>query len=287
LDLQGRSGAEALLVPGRTAVMGILNVTPDSFWDGGRHDSLDAAAARAGEMVDEGADLIDVGGESTRPGAHEIDVDEEIARIHPLIERIASLGVPISIDTRKATVAKAALDAGASLVNDVSGGTFDPAMLPLVADRRVRIVLMHMRGTPQTMDVQTRYADVVVDVRAELAARVREAKHAGVDESQILLDPGLGFAKTAEQSIELVRRIDALRADGFPLVVGPSRKRFIGGEGPDRLEGTLAVCAWLAAHGVDIVRVHDVAQVRRVVDMIERIDDGRRTQSDAQRGGPG
>jgi dihydropteroate synthase len=223
-------------------------------------------------MAAEGADLIDVGGESTRPGSDEIATDEEIARTAPVIERIASLGVPVSIDTRKATVAKAALDAGATLVNDVSGGTFDPAMLPLVADRRVPIVLMHMRGTPRTMDRETSYGDVVADVGAELAERVRDAKHAGVEESQILLDPGLGFAKTAEQSLECVRRIDELRGPGFPLVVGPSRKRFIGGEGPDdRLEGTLAVCAWLAAQGTDIVRVHDVAQVRRVVDMIARL----------------
>ena len=258
---------------GRTAVMGILNVTPDSFWDGGRHAGVDAAAARAREMVDDGADLIDVGGESTRPGAADVDTDEEIARTAPVIERIAGLGVPISIDTRKATVAKAALDAGATIVNDVSGGTFDPAMLPLVGDRRVRIVLMHMRGTPRTMDAQTTYGDVVADVRAELDARVRDAKHAGVDESQILLDPGLGFAKTVDQSVELVRRIDELRTVGCPLVVGPSRKRFIGGDAADRLEGTLAVCAWLAAHRVDIVRVHDVKDVRRVVDTIARIDD--------------
>jgi dihydropteroate synthase len=260
-----------LLASGRTAVMGILNVTPDSFWDGGRHAGLQAAVARAREMVDEGADLIDVGGESTRPGAAEVGVDEEIARTAPVIEGVASLGVPISIDTRKATVAKAALDAGASLVNDVSGGTFDPAMLPLVADRHVPVVLMHMRGTPKTMDDLTDYNDVVDDVRAELGARVRDAKHAGVDGSQIVLDPGLGFAKTVDRSVELVRRIQELRADGFPLLVGPSRKRFIGGAEADRLAGTLAVCAWLAAHRVDIVRVHDVAEVRRVVDMIGRI----------------
>jgi dihydropteroate synthase len=260
-----------LFVPGRTAVMGILNVTPDSFWDGGRHVGLAAAVARAREMVHEGADLIDVGGESTRPGADEVDADEEIARTAPVIERIASLGVPVSIDTRKARVAKAALDAGASLVNDVTGGTFDPAMLPLVADRRVSVVLMHSRGTPRTMDSQTEYGDVVDDVRAELAARVRDAKQAGVDGSQIVLDPGLGFAKTVEHSVELVRRIDELRADGFPLAVGPSRKRFIGGRAADRLEGTLAVCAWLATHGVDIVRVHDVADVRKVVEMIAQI----------------
>lgn len=252
--------------------MGILNVTPDSFFHGGRHAGLETAVARAREMVDEGADLIDVGGESTRPMAEDVGTDEEIARTAPVIERIASLGVPISIDTRKATVAKAALDAGASLVNDVSGGTYDPALLPLVADRHVPVVLMHMRGTPRTMDTQTGYGDVVADVRTELAARVREAKQAGLDDTQILLDPGLGFAKTAEQSLELVRRIDDLRAEGYPLVVGPSRKRFLGGEqAAERLPATLAVCAWLASRRVDVIRVHDVGDVRRVVDTIAKI----------------
>ena len=249
--------------------MGVLNVTPDSFSDGGRFASVDAAATRAREMVDQGADLIDVGGESTRPGADDIQADEESSRVVPVVERIASLGVPISIDTRKAVVAKAALDAGASVVNDVSGGAFDPQMLPLVADRGVPVVLMHMRGTPKTMDSLTGYDDVVVDVRAELRERVAAAIRAGVEVSSIYLDPGLGFAKTADQSLELLRRIDELR--GFPLVVGPSRKRFIGGELADRLEGTLAAVAWCAMHGVDLVRVHDVKEARRVVDTIGAI----------------
>ncbi|MGH7856654.1 MAG: dihydropteroate synthase, partial [Candidatus Binatia bacterium] len=264
-----------LLTPGRTALMGVLNTTPDSFSDGGRYHSLEAAVGRAREMVDEGADLIDVGGESTRPGASEVSVDEEIRRTAPVIERIGALGVPVSIDTRKATVAKAALDAGAVMVNDVSGGTFDPAMPPLAADRRVPVVLMHTRGTPQTMDSLASYGDVVAEVRSELAERVAAARHAGVEENRILLDPGLGFAKTPEQSLELLRRIDELHQDGFPLVVGPSRKRFVGHvlgtEVEDRLEGTLAAVAWCAAHGVAVVRVHDVRAVRRVVDMTEAI----------------
>jgi dihydropteroate synthase len=259
--------------------MGVLNVTPDSFSDGGRYDSLEAAAARAAEMVGEGADLIDVGGESTRPGAEDVPADAEIDRTASLIERIAPLGVPVSIDTRKAVVAKAALDAGAQLVNDVSAGLFDAAMLPLVADRRVPIVLMHMRGTPRTMDGQTDYGDVVADVRRELGKRISAARHAGVEESKILVDPGLGFAKTPEQSLELLRRVEELAAEGFPLVVGPSRKRFIGHvlevDVADRLEGTLAACAWCAARGVDVVRVHDVRAVRSVVDMIGAIQTGR------------
>ena len=254
------------LIPGRTAVMGILNVTPDSFSDGGTYESLDAAVDRARQMVDEGADIIDVGGESTRPGATDVAVEAEIERTVPVIERVATLGVPVSIDTRKATVAKAALDAGARVVNDVSGGAYDPQMLPLVCDRRAPIVLMHMRGTPQTMDSLTSYGDVVADVREELGQRVEAAKHAGVGEQEILIDPGLGFSKTAEQSLELLRRIDEF--EGFPLVVGPSRKRFIGGALEDRLEGTLAAVAWCAMHGVDVVRVHDVRAARRVVDMM-------------------
>lgn len=258
--------------------MGVLNVTPDSFSDGGLYDSLETAIERARQMADEGADLIDVGGESTRPGAEDVGVDEEIRRTAPVIERIASLGVPVSIDTRKATVAKAALDAGASLVNDVSAGTFDTGMLPLLADRRVPVVLMHMRGTPKTMDALTDYDDVVTVVRHELRERVTAAKHAGIEEGNILLDPGLGFAKTPEQSLELLRRIDEIASDGSPVVVGPSRKRFVGlvlgTDVDDRLEGTLAACAWCAAHGVAVVRVHEVRATRRVVEMIGAIRGG-------------
>jgi dihydropteroate synthase len=260
----------------RTAVMGVLNVTPDSFYDGGRYVALDAAVARAREMAAQGAEIIDVGGESTRPGANDVDPDLELTRVIPVIERISAIGPRISVDTRKAVVAKAALDAGASIVNDVSGGSYDPAMLPLVADRRATVVLMHMRGTPRTMDSLASYGDVVREVREELGERVAAARAAGVEDDRILLDPGLGFAKTPEQSLELLQRIDELRADGFPLVVGPSRKRFVGhvlGTDPDdRLEGTLAACAWCAIKGVDVVRVHDVGPTRRVLDMLEAID---------------
>jgi len=249
--------------------MGVLNVTPDSFFDGGRFDSVDRAADRAREMVDDGADIIDVGGESTRPGSLEVSVADETRRTIPVIEAIASSGVPISIDTRKATVAKAALDAGATIVNDVSAGTFDDEMLPLVADRGAPIVLMHMRGTPQTMDSLASYDDVVEEVLGELGDRVKAARDTCV--SDVLVDPGLGFAKNPEQSVALLRSIDSFRALGCPIVVGPSRKRFIGGDVSERLEGTLAVVAWCAVHGVDVVRVHDVRETRRVVDMIARL----------------
>jgi dihydropteroate synthase len=251
--------------------MGILNVTPDSFSDGGRFVSVDAAMDRARQIAGEGASVIDVGGESTRPGADEVDVDVEIARTAPVIERIASLGVPVSIDTRKAAVAKAALDAGASVINDVSGGMFDPAMLPLAADRGVPVILMHTRGTPKTMDSLTDYVDVVADVREELSDRVAAAKLNGVRDVDILVDPGLGFAKTAEQSRELLRRIGEIRADGYFVAVGPSRKRFLGGELEDRLPATLGAVAWCAMHGVDLVRVHDVKEAYGVIDTIRSI----------------
>jgi dihydropteroate synthase len=246
--------------------MGVLNVTPDSFSDGGSFASAARAAGRARQMADEGADIIDVGGESTRPGAEDVALEAELRRVIPVVEAIAPLGVPVSVDTRKATVAKAALDAGAAIVNDVSAGSYDPAMLPLAADRGVPIVLMHMRGTPKTMDSLAGYDDVVGDVVSELRQRI-DAAH-GCD---VWIDPGLGFAKTAEQSVELVRRIDEVRALGRPVVVGPSRKRFIGGELSDRLAGTLAVVSWCAIHEVDVVRVHDVKEARQTVDMIARL----------------
>ena len=259
------------LSPARTAVMGILNVTPDSFSDGGRFATVDAAVNRARQVAAEGASVIDVGGESTRPGADDVDADVEIARTAPVIERIAAFGVPVSIDTRKAAVAEAALDAGASVINDVSGGTFDPAMLPLAAERGVPIILMHSRGTSKTMDSLTDYVDVVTDVRDELRDRVTSARQAGVRDVDILVDPGLGFAKTAEQSRELLRRIGEIRADGYFVVVGPSRKRFLGGELEDRLPATLGAVAWCAMHGVDLVRVHDVTQACGVIDTIRAI----------------
>ncbi len=251
--------------------MGILNTAPDSFSDGGRYWSSGLAIERAKVMVDEGVDIIDVGGESTRPGADEVPEAVELGLTVAVIEHISTLGVPVSIDTRKSTVAKAALDAGASVINDVSAGVFDPAMLPLAADRHVPVVLMHMRGTPKDMDRLTDYVDVVDDVRAELADRVAAAKGAGVADTDILVDPGLGFAKTADQSLELLRRIGEIRADGYVTVVGPSRKRFIGGELDDRLAGTLGAVAWCAMHGVDCVRVHDVGEARGVIDTIRKI----------------
>jgi dihydropteroate synthase len=246
--------------------MGILNVTPDSFYDGARHDGLDAALAHARRLIAEGADLIDVGGESTRPGARPVRLDEELARVLPVVTALRhETDRPISIDTTKAAVADAALVAGADVVNDVSAGRFDPGMLPLVAERGAGVVLMHMRGTPATMQAKPHYDDVVAEVRDFLAARAAAAIAAGVDRRHIWIDPGIGFGKRRQDNFALLARLDALTALGFPVVVGASRKRFLaaGQETPDdRLAASLAAAALAAVNGAAVVRVHDVAATR-------------------------
>ncbi len=270
------AGGRPLPVGERTLVMGVLNVTPDSFSDGGRLLDLDAAVARGLAMVADGADVVDVGGESTRPGAEEVPVGEELRRVVPVIERLAAeAGVPVSIDTRKAEVAAGALAAGASIVNDVSGAR-DPAMFGVVRDAGAGLVLMHMRGDPATMRELTFYEDVVGEVREVLARRVDAAVEAGVDAECLAVDPGLGFAKTAGQSLLLMKEVAAFLSLGRPLVVGPSRKSFIGavlgGAGVDeRLEGTAGAVAWLAAQGAHVVRVHDVREMVRVVRVVDAI----------------
>lgn len=258
-----------------TLVMGILNVTPDSFSDGGRYLDPAAAAAHGLAMAAEGADLLDVGGESTRPGAPEVPVEEEIARTVPVVERLArEAGAPISIDTRKPAVAAAALAAGAAIVNDVTGAA-DPTMFEVVRDAGAGLVLMHMRGTPETMRELTDYRDVVGEVRDHLAARVEAAVSAGVPFECLAVDPGIGFAKDADQSLRLLRELPALAGIGRPIVVGPSRKSFIGhvlgGEAADRVEGTAAAVAWAAARGAHVVRVHDVRHMARVARMTDAI----------------
>lgn len=264
----------------RPRVMGIVNLTPDSFSDGGELDGVDAALARAGAFVAAGADLIDVGGESTRPGAEAVSPDDEIARIVPFIRAAARAfpDRPISVDTRKAAVAEAALDAGARIVNDVSGLTFDPAMAPLVAARGAGVVVMHMRGTPADMTRRTGYADVVAEVRAELAERLVRAREAGIPPDAVVADPGLGFAKTAEQSLTLLRRLDALDDLGVPLLVGPSRKSFLGAvlEVPPhrRVAGTVAACVLAYLRGARIVRVHDVEPVAQALAVAHAVERG-------------
>jgi dihydropteroate synthase len=260
----------------RPLVMGILNVTPDSFSDGGHHSTADTAAAHAVEMVEAGADLLDIGGESTRPGALRVDANEQLRRVMPVIERLRDLPAVVSIDTTRAVVARAAVEAGAKLVNDVSGGLDDPAMLPTVAAMGAPIVLMHMRGNPQTMQSLARYADVTAEVREHLRQRRDAAVAAGIRPDRIILDPGIGFAKTADHDLILLRQLAELRELGHPLLLGTSRKKFIGritGDDlpADRVFGTAATVAWGVANGADIVRVHDVAAMVKVVRMIRAI----------------
>lgn len=248
--------------------MGVLNVTPDSFSDGGRYLDRDHAVAHGISMRDAGADLVDVGGESTRPGAGRIDAAVEKARVLPVIRELVAEGVQVSIDTSRAVVAEAAVQAGASVVNDVSGGLADPRMAAAMASARVPWILMHWRGHSDRMNDLASYQDVVGEVRAELVARVDAAVLAGVDPAQLVLDPGLGFAKTAAHNWALLRRLDVLIALGFPVLVGASRKRFLGqllaaADGtprpaPGRDAATAAISALAAHAGAWGVRVHDV-----------------------------
>ncbi len=254
--------------PGRCAVVGILNVTPDSFSDGGRYVDHDHAVAHGIAMRDAGADLVDVGGESTRPGAGRIEAAEEARRVLPVVGELAAAGVRVSIDTTRAEVAAQAVEAGASVVNDVSGGLADPRMAATVAEARVPWILMHWRGPSATMNQLAGYEDVLGEVRAELVARVDAAVLAGVDPSRLVLDPGLGFANTAAHNWALLRRLDVLTALGFPVLVGASRKRFLGQllagtdgavRPPSGRDGATAAVSALAAHtGAWGVRVHDV-----------------------------
>jgi len=259
-------------------LMGVVNVTPDSFSDGGRFLGRDAAVAQAERLVSEGADLVDVGGESTRPGAPEVPANVEAQRVVPVIERLRERGciTPISVDTRKPEVARAALAAGASMVNDVSG-LADPALRELVATSGCPVVLMHMRGTPADMSSRAVYDDVVGEVERELCEALARATRAGVREDRIFLDPGLGFAKTAEQSLALLAELPSLRRLGRPLLVGPSRKSFIGeitGAGvKDRLPGTLAAVAACVLAGVEVIRVHDMAAARQAARVAAAIRD--------------
>lgn len=255
--------------------MGILNVTPDSFSDGGRFLDARRAVAHALRMQREGADLIDVGGESTRPAARPVPAAEEIRRVVPVVERLARrLSIPVSIDTSKAEVACAALAAGASLVNDVTG-LRDPGMAAVVAQARVPVILMHMRGTPRTMKRLSRYRRLLPDILSELRGSVRRALGSGVRREQILVDPGIGFAKTPRQNLVLLNELGEFRRLGFPVVVGPSRKSFIGhllgAPVKERGWGTAAAVALAVARGADIVRVHDVGEMRQVIAVTEAI----------------
>ncbi|CAN5739908.1 dihydropteroate synthase [soil metagenome] len=267
---------DRLLDLDRAVVMGILNVTPDSFSDGGRWTDRDAAVQRGLQMVADGAGIVDVGGESTRPDATPVPEVEELARVLPVIETLAAeISAPISIDTRKAAVARRALEAGAVIVNDESGASRHGAMDRVVVESGAGVIVMHTRGDPRTMRSLTDYSDLVANVRSWLARRAGELERAGVPPDAIVLDPGFGFAKSAAQSLELLKRMDKIADLGYPLLAGTSRKSFIGAalgvEVEDRLEGTAATVAWAVAHGARIVRVHDVAAMARVVRMSEAI----------------
>jgi dihydropteroate synthase len=266
----------------RTYTMGILNVTPDSFSDGGRFATVDAAIAQAIQMVISGVDIIDIGGESTKPGATPVDEATELARVIPVIEAIRqhpdSQYIPISIDTTKASVARSAIQAGADIINDVSGGQFDENMFATVAQLGVPYIMMHMRGTPATMQQMTDYDDVIGEVLAFFETQIDRAMKCGIDRTKIIIDPGIGFAKTYQQSIEIIRHLDRFQMLDLPLLVGVSRKSFIGKilnqPNPDRrLWGTTAACCAAIAGGTDILRVHDVVEivdVSRVADVMFR-----------------
>ncbi len=260
--------------------MGILNVTPDSFSDGGQFDDPDTAIQHALAMVADGADILDVGGESTRPGSDPVPADEEVARTVPVIQALAreDVGVPLSIDTRKADVARAALEAGATIVNDVTAGG-DPDMFAVAADADAAMVLMHMRGEPKTMQVEPAYEDVVAEVATFLESRLADAVNAGIEFERLCIDPGIGFGKALDHSLSLMKHLDALERLERPILVGPSRKAFIGKlldlDVDERLEGTAAAVAFLVASGAHVVRVHDVremARVSRIVDAIVRAE---------------
>jgi dihydropteroate synthase len=263
----------------RTYLMGILNVTPDSFSDGGCFYDLDAAVVQAQSLVDAGMDILDIGGQSVRPNAEDLALQDELARVVPVIEAIRKVSdIPLSVDTTKAAVAEAAIAAGADLVNDISGATYDSEMLPTVAKLGVPIILMHIRGTPQTMQQLTDYTDLSGEIMAFLRSRIEAAVAAGIPRHQIAIDPGLGFAKTGPQNIELLRDLSIFQELDCPILIGPSRKSFIGAilDQPDptqRVWGTASACCAAIAGGADILRVHDgpqMSDVCRVADAIWR-----------------
>ena len=275
-ELHWHAGGRVLDCAERTLVMGVVNVTPDSFSDGGRYLDADAAVTHALGLVEDGADIVDIGGESTRPHADPVTSEEERERVLPVIEHLAAAhpGLAISIDTRKPEVAAAALAAGACIVNDVSGGRSE-GMFDVVREADAGMVLMHMLGEPKTMQEAPHYDDVVAEVKEYLRGRIEAAEWAGIRPQALAIDPGIGFGKNLDHNLALIRHLDALADLGRPILVGPSRKRFIGAildlpEG-ERVEGTAGAVAWLVGRGAHIVRVHDVLQIVRVVRVVDAI----------------
>jgi dihydropteroate synthase len=262
--------------PSNTLIMGILNVTPDSFSDGGKFDTPEQAASHASKMIEDGADIIDIGGESTRPGAEPVSIDEELNRTIPVIEAIRDQSdCIISIDTYKSKVAESALDAGANMVNDISGLTFDEGMASLVAEKETPVVIMHIKGTPLDMQEEPHYEDLMEEIKDYFTAKIAKAKEAGIPNTNIILDPGIGFGKRLEDNFELIRELKQICAMEYPILIGPSRKSFIGTvlnlPITERLEGTLASITAGVMNGARIVRVHDIMAVRRTIAITEKI----------------
>lgn len=250
--------------------MGVLNITPDSFSDGGDFNSVAQAVNHGQELEAAGADIIDIGGQSTRPGAEQISLKMELERVLPVVEAIrAQTSIPISVDTTRAEVAKAAIAAGADIINDISGGSFEPEMLPTVANLGVPIVVMHIRGTPQTMGQFTNYQNLMEEIGDFLSSQIATANSAGIPREKVIIDPGIGFAKNYEQNIEIFRRLPELRRLNCPILVGPSRKSFIGRilnqpQAKARVWGTAAACCAAIFNGADILRIHDVQAMHDV-----------------------
>lgn len=265
-----------------TIIMGVLNVTPDSFSDGGRYVGADEAVARAVRMAEEGAHIIDIGGESSRPGAEPVSLDEELSRVVPVIEMIRErVDLPISIDTYKAEVARGAVGAGASMINDISALSFDPEMAKLAAELRVPVILMHIKGTPRAMQKDPRYDDLIGEVRGSLRLSIDRAVGAGIDPEQIVIDPGIGFGKTVDDNLTLLRRLRDFYDLGRPVLVGVSRKYFIGHltKRPvtERLAGSLGGAAAAVMSGAHMVRAHDVAETRDALAVVDAIKWGAST----------
>ena len=268
----------------RTAVMGVLNVTPDSFSDGGRYNETDAAISRGLELVAQGADVVDIGGESTRPGAERVTLEEELSRTIPVVKALSAQGIAVSIDTMRAEVAQVAVEAGACMINDVSGGKADPMMFQYLATIDVPYILMHWRGHSTEMNALANYTDVTSEVRNELDDQAFAVCHAGVGSNRIVLDPGIGFAKTSEQNWALLAQLDAVQDLGYPVLVGASRKKFLGEllsqdgvarEVEQRESATTALTTFLATVKVWAVRVHDVRAARDAIEVVQKLQESR------------
>ena len=260
----------------RTLIMGILNVTPDSFSDGGYYLDVPDAINHAKKMVVEGADVIDIGGESSRPGASPASTEEELARVLPVVEGLVDgISVPVSIDTCKSAVARRALEAGAHLINDITALRGDAVMANVVVEMNAGVILMHMRGTPRTMQRSPVYDDVVLEISSWFQRRIKEAETTGIPPGQIIIDPGIGFGKTVDHNLEILRRLGEFRHLNKPILIGTSRKSFIGKilnlPANDRIEGTAATVTWAIAHGADMIRVHDVKTMHRVARMADAL----------------